>query len=864
MAIIGRVEKKSWKIRLLNLTIHIVLILGAATMVYPLMLMLSGSVKSSVDFKDFSIWPEYLASDSEGKELLFRKYLATKYNNSTLRMSGSFKMPSATFDTVVPPKRPNSTRQAEEYAEFLAECRRELPHYWFCIGMAAEPGVDTLSVRRFRTFLREQMKRSGYSGEAALKRINERFGTQYAEWEEISLPSEDFFQRRSVTDYSSGIQRALLAFKYSPYVDELTEIWPDAEGEMIALIRRDVSRDLSEVNGRLGTDYSSWAEVTVPATVYDILPTTADGNNLAAELWEEFVKNEINPDFIRIDPRQANAPWRLFLADKYKQDIAALNRMHGTQYKSFEEPVISSGVPRSGAVRTDWMDFVKMNTTEKKLWPEFLREICAGDIAKLNAKYKSAYAKFSEVPLAGPDAGMPGPREEDLRNMRARLAEIRKRELPAGAITFDSLAIRYRAWLKKRYGGSISAMNNAYSNGYNTFSEISLPDSPCGEDNLAADRDWRDFVRTLPPERVGLGRAATSEYRKFIRSLYLKKDGSCDYEKLSADYGMSIRDDSHIPFFRKDPAQLKRRAAPKAREDYIRAVRSGKFDAELRLDAPGELREQWQDFLKRKYLVISGLNAAWHLTPRSFDEVPLPVRDYEWHLVGKHTAELQHEYLFRNYIMVFETLFTNGGAALNTLIYCLLSVLASLLVNPLCAYGLSRFKPASTYKILLFLMLPMAFPGMVLGIPQFLLIKNLGLLNTFAALILPAMANGYSIFLLKGFFDSLPKELFESAALDGAGEWTVFRNIAMRLSTPILSVIALSSFTAAYGNFMMAFLLCQNKSMWTMMVYLYQLQQRASPAVGFAALVIAAIPTLLVFIFCQNIIIKGIVVPSEK
>ena len=86
----------------------------------------------------------------------------------------------------------------------------------------------------------------------------------------------------------------------------------------------------------------------------------------------------------------------------------------------------------------------------------------------------------------------------------------------------------------------------------------------------------------------------------------------------------------------------------------------------------------------------------------------------------------------------------------------------------------------------------------------------------------------------------------------------------MSLSKPILSVIALSSFTAAYANFMMAFLLCQDKSMWTMMVYLYQLQQTSSQAVGFAALIIAAIPTLLVFIFCQNIIIKGIVVPSEK
>ena len=79
-----------------------------------------------------------------------------------------------------------------------------------------------------------------------------------------------------------------------------------------------------------------------------------------------------------------------------------------------------------------------------------------------------------------------------------------------------------------------------------------------------------------------------------------------------------------------------------------------------------------------------------------------------------------------------------------------------------------------------------------------------------------------------------------------------------------LSVLALNTFTVAYGNFMMAFLLCQDKSMWTMMVHLYQLQIRSSQAVGFAALIIAAVPTLLVFIFCQNIIIKGIVVPTEK
>lgn len=86
----------------------------------------------------------------------------------------------------------------------------------------------------------------------------------------------------------------------------------------------------------------------------------------------------------------------------------------------------------------------------------------------------------------------------------------------------------------------------------------------------------------------------------------------------------------------------------------------------------------------------------------------------------------------------------------------------------------------------------------------------------------------------------------------------------MALSKPILAVIALGAFTAAYGNFMLAFIVCQDPKMWTLMVHLYQLQQRSSQAVVFASLVIAAIPTFLIFVFCQKIILRGIVVPTEK
>jgi multiple sugar transport system permease protein len=158
----------------------------------------------------------------------------------------------------------------------------------------------------------------------------------------------------------------------------------------------------------------------------------------------------------------------------------------------------------------------------------------------------------------------------------------------------------------------------------------------------------------------------------------------------------------------------------------------------------------------------------------------------------------------------------------------------------------------------------MAFPEVVAMIPNFLLLRDLGLLNTFFALLLPSMANGYSIFLLKGFFDSLPKELFEAADIDGANEWQKFWMITMNLSKPILAVIALGAFNAAYSNFMYAFILCQDKDMWTLSVWLYQLQQFSSQGVVYASLMIAAIPTLIIFVLCQNVILRGIVVPTEK
>jgi len=114
---------------------------------------------------------------------------------------------------------------------------------------------------------------------------------------------------------------------------------------------------------------------------------------------------------------------------------------------------------------------------------------------------------------------------------------------------------------------------------------------------------------------------------------------------------------------------------------------------------------------------------------------------------------------------------------------------------------------------------------------------------------------------LKGFFDSLPSEVYDAARLDGFSELHMFVSITLPLSKPVMAVIGLGSFVAAYGGFMWAFLVCQDPKMWTLMVFLYQFQQGAPVYLAMASLVVAAIPTLLVYIFCQNIILRGIVVP---
>lgn len=371
--------------------------------------------------------------------------------------------------------------------------------------------------------------------------------------------------------------------------------------------------------------------------------------------------------------------------------------------------------------------------------------------------------------------------------------------------------------------------------------------------SIESSASWEEFVRTaLHPQFIFVDETAKSEWIAFLSKKY-----ASDITQLNKLYGSTYASFDSVLF----PTD-KLRSSPQLK-DYMLFIGDATVlqRKHLYLDTP-ELR--WRRFLKKKYDNLSAVNEAHQRDYGSFEQIYMPQSEADWHHVKEHKSALIRQYILRNYQMVFEYIVLYGRGLFNTVVYCALSILLALLVNPLAAYALSRYNLSSQYKILLFLIATMAFPAVVTMIPNFLLLRDLGLLNTFAALLLPGMANGYSIFLLKGFFDSLPKELYEAAELDGATEWNKFWMITMNLSKPILAVIALGAFNAAYANFMYAFILCQDRDMWTLMVWLYQLQQFSSQGVVFASLIIAAIPTLIVFVCFQNVILRGIVVPTEK
>jgi multiple sugar transport system permease protein len=388
-------------------------------------------------------------------------------------------------------------------------------------------------------------------------------------------------------------------------------------------------------------------------------------------------------------------------------------------------------------------------------------------------------------------------------------------QMPANGVT-SRLRARYQEWLRSRFR-NIDTLNVAY-----------------GEEAL-------DFGTVDPPAELLERKAWTPpDTRKYREWLEFK-------ETLPAEF--------RIPITRRRLYQIWAQGRWKNRIDAVPAsMRRGAATFEA-LELPQD--KATYDLFQRE-----ALPARYALI--TVDDLPMPQIAAERSFVRRHEGEIRREFAGRNLRYVLGYVLLNGRAVWVTFAFCALAVLTQLIVNPLAAYALSRYPVRQSGAILIFLLATMAFPAEVAMIPSFLLLKDLGLLNTFAALVLPSAASGYMIFLLKGFFDSLPQELFEAGSIDGARETTLMLHVAVPLAKPVLGYQALLAFMGAYGAFLYAFLVAQDSKMWTLTVWIYQLQSTAPKAVMMAAVTVAAVPTLIVFLLAQRTIMRGIVLPGER
>lgn len=574
--------------------------------------------------------------------------------------------------------------------------------------------------------------------------------------------------------------------------------------------------------------------------------------------------------------RQDDALYRKYIEGLFNESLELYRIAYDRDDRSFER--IPYPVSINHTAVADWHTFVKqtdlppyasilgfIHTRISRTTPHMLRDYKARmlaefgrDVHAMNRRLGTDFVNWNAF-FVTPENYYSRLRSFNPTPFQTRYLTFKDKQ-PESVRHYASLQGFYKnAYLKARFGQAIADYNAAHGTAHASYDAVRLPRR--APDGPAVLREtWEHFVRrTINLLWIRVDTQATAAYRAFLRAKYN------DVAVFNKQYNAAYDSFADVDLAPAPPLQGVRVS------DWDQFIQGWKDPDTGRLHAPPletlriEAPDFWfQDFLAERYGPIGNLNAAWQTDYASYAGIILPQRDVHAAAFLDARRALRWEFTTRNYKTVLDYLLFHGRGIMNTAIYCTLAVLLALLVNPMAAYAMSRYKMPSAYKILLFLLLTMAFPPIVTQIPVFLMLRDFNLLNTFAALVLPGMAHGYSIFLLKGFFDSLPRELYESAEIDGANEWTMFWHISMSLSKPILAVIALNAFTQAYSNFMFALLICQDERMWTLMVWLYQLQMRSGQGVIYASLIVAAIPTFLIFFFCQQIILRGIVVPVEK
>ncbi|MFD8305326.1 carbohydrate ABC transporter permease [Streptomyces sp. NPDC059690] len=180
------------------------------------------------------------------------------------------------------------------------------------------------------------------------------------------------------------------------------------------------------------------------------------------------------------------------------------------------------------------------------------------------------------------------------------------------------------------------------------------------------------------------------------------------------------------------------------------------------------------------------------------------------------------------------------------------------------AYALSKLRPAFGKLILGGILATLMVPAQALVVPKYLTVADLGLLNDPVAIWLPAVANAFNLYLLKRFFDQLPRDVLEAAEIDGAGKLRTLWSIVLPMSRPVLGVVSIFALVAVWQDFLWPLMVFSDTDKQPISVALVQLSQNIQLTVLIAAMVIASIPMVALFLVFQRHIIAGISAGSTK
>ena len=202
----------------------------------------------------------------------------------------------------------------------------------------------------------------------------------------------------------------------------------------------------------------------------------------------------------------------------------------------------------------------------------------------------------------------------------------------------------------------------------------------------------------------------------------------------------------------------------------------------------------------------------------------------------------------------------------STLVAALITA-GNLIFCSLLGYALTKLRFAGRRPLFLVVLGMLMVPGMVTFVPQFVLVSNLHLANSYAGLVLPFLAGPFGVFLMRQFLQSIPDDLIEAARIDGAGELRIFWRVVLPLCRPALATLGILTFLSSWNNFLWPLVVATTEDKYTLPVALalYSVgQNRTDFGLLLAGAVVVVLPVLIVFLFLQRHFLRGIATTGLK